>query len=243
MDRNRKFNLMGSILIIAIALLSRTKAIGAETPTVEFARLSTAERDLHMLMQIAQFTQSLPGRVELSIGRFDSRSKLASCAEVEVFLPPGTRLWGRTQVGLRCRDGGNGQVLVPIEVKLFDRVLVAASAIPHGSPIRPDDVRVVEMELTREPPGLLTESTTLDDQVATRNIALGMTLRAEFLRSRPVVADGETVKIVYRGDGFLVSTEGKALAAAAAGQTVRVQVDSGRILTGIARDGGRVEVR
>ena len=49
-------------------------------------------------------TQS-PLRMEVSVGALDERLRLAPCARVEPYLPAGARLWGRTRLGLRRRDG------------------------------------------------------------------------------------------------------------------------------------------
>jgi flagella basal body P-ring formation protein FlgA len=47
---------------------------------------------------------------------------------------------------------------------------------------------------------------------------------------------------VGTGNGFSISTDGVALATAAAGESVRVRVESGRTLSGVARKGRIVEV-
>jgi flagella basal body P-ring formation protein FlgA len=44
-------------------------------------------------------------RTEIELGELDSRLRLAPCAKVEPFLPPGARLWGKTRLGLRCTEG------------------------------------------------------------------------------------------------------------------------------------------
>ena len=44
-----------------------------------------------------------PGhRVDVRVGQLDPRLQLQSCARIEPYLPPGTRLWGRTSIGVRC---------------------------------------------------------------------------------------------------------------------------------------------
>ena len=42
--------------------------------------------------------QSSPLRLETVLGEPDSRLRLAPCARVEPFVPPGTRLWGKTRL-------------------------------------------------------------------------------------------------------------------------------------------------
>jgi flagella basal body P-ring formation protein FlgA len=56
------------------------------------------------------------------------------------------------------------------------------------------------------------------------------------------VQQGQNVKTVSNGPGFSVSSEGKALSNAVAGQLVQVRTNSGETVSGIARPGGIVEV-
>ncbi len=73
-------------------------------------------------------------------------------------------------------------------------------------------------------------------------IAAGQPLRSDQLIAPWAVQVGQTVRTVSRGEGFSVSSEGKALNNAVEGQTVQVRASSGQIVSGIARTGGIVEV-
>ena len=62
------------------------------------------------------------------------------------------------------------------------------------------------------------------------------------LKIAPVVQQGQAVMVTSKGTGFSVSAEGLAMAKANEGQVVQVKVASGQVVTGIARNGGQVEV-
>src|ERR1700756_2647967 len=47
-------------------------------------------------------TNGLPGKATVTVGAIDPRLQLAACAAMDVFTPPGTRLWGNVSVGVRC---------------------------------------------------------------------------------------------------------------------------------------------
>ena len=57
----------------------------------------------------AQSAQPAPLRMEVAIGALDARLRLAPCSHVEPYIPVGSRLWGRTRLGLRCTQGGGEQ--------------------------------------------------------------------------------------------------------------------------------------
>ena len=185
----------------------------------------------------------LPGRVEVVLGRLDERLQLAPCARVEPFLPANSRLWGKTQIGLRCAEGASWSVYLPVDVRVFAPALIATRTIGFGHSVGPDDTRLEEVEVSREPGAPLADVPGLDGKTAARVIAAGQILRAEHFRTPPAIGAGDTVRLVLNGAGFSISASGRALSAAAEGQSVRVQTDSGRVVQGVARSGRLVEMR
>lgn len=221
-------------LAFLAALLAAAVPAGAQTAT-----------DLAGDARAFVTRQPLPGGgdIEVAVGEPDPRLVLAPCAKREPFVPPGAKLWGRASLGVRCVEGAHWTVYVPIEVRVYAPVLVAARPIARGGLVGPDDVRVERIDLTRVGGQAIGADERLDGHVAVRPIAAGETLRRDTVRPPPVLAAGDPVKVVAGGPGFAVSTDGKALAAAGEGQAVRVSTASGRILTGIARAGHVVVVR
>ncbi|MDH4192200.1 MAG: flagellar basal body P-ring formation chaperone FlgA [Betaproteobacteria bacterium] len=187
-------------------------------------------------------TAQLPGRVAIEVDATRFAGRLAPCARAVAYLPTGVRPWGRFVAGMRCVDGASWNVLVPAQVHVYARALVTVRALAAGEIPEASDLRSREIDLTREPAGALTDLGDGAGQVLTRALAAGTVLRREHLRMPNVVAQGEQVKVVYTGNGFSVSTLGRALQPAVAGGSVRVQIESGRILTGVAREGRRVEI-
>lgn len=185
-------------------------------------------------------TARLPGRVEYSLGKVDLQ-RLAPCSQAEAWLPTGSRLWGRGLVGVRCQSGASWSVLVPVQVKVLAPVLVANRSLPAGEAPAEGDLRTEEADLTRES-GAVGSFADIAEAVLTRPLTAGQVLRRDQFRARPVIAQGDQVRIVYAGPGFRVTGSGKSLAAAADGQSVRVQLDTGKILTGTARAGRVVEM-
>jgi flagella basal body P-ring formation protein FlgA len=189
--------------------------------------------------------QALPpgGEIEIVVGEPDTRLALAPCARFEPFVPRGAKLWGRSSLGVRCVEGANWTVYVPIDVRVLASVQVAARPIPRGAPVGADDIRIERIDVTRTPSPPLSADEAIEGLVAARPIAAGEPLRRDLLKAPPIVAAGDPVKIVYDGQGFAVSIDGKALAPAGDGQSVRVSTANGRILTGTARTGHVVVIR
>lgn len=192
---------------------------------------------------LEQATTGLPGRVEIAIGSLDERMRLAPCAKVEPYVPQGTRLWGRSSIGLRCLEGATWNVFLPVEVKVFGRALVASRPLFAGQPASSGDVREEEIELTREAGTVVTNANQIEGKTTVRMVAAGQVLKQDFFRAPPAIGAGDAVQVVYSGTGFSILTGGRALSNASDGQPVRVQTDSGKVVQGIARNGRVVDMK
>lgn len=196
--------------------------------------------------QVRQFALeagATPGmRLEVLVGALDPRLRLAPCERVEPYLPAGTRLWGRTRIGLRCTEGtARWNVYLPLTVKVFGRGLMAASTLPVGTVLASADLRPSEVDLAEGVAPLLTPEAALGRTLA-RPLTAGQTLRQADLRTRQWFAAGDTVQITAIGPGFRVSGEGQALGPGLEGQTARVRTESGRVVLGLPVAERRVEL-
>jgi flagella basal body P-ring formation protein FlgA len=181
-------------------------------------------------------------RFEVRIGNLDPRLVLAPCRRIEPFLPAGARMWGRSSVGVRCAEGANWSVMVPVTVAAWGTAVVAAAPLAAGTVLSEQDLREQEVELTREPPTVARAIDTVAGRVLSRPLAPGQALRVDMVRTRPVVQAGDPVRLRIVGAGFAISAAGHALASAGDGQPVRVRTELGKVLTGVAREGRQVDV-
>lgn len=223
------------LLLMSVAGVCALPATAADAP-------ADAAQQLRQFVA-AEVARAQPGlRAEIFVGDIDGRLRLAPCEHTEVFLRPGARLWGRSFVGYRCLQRPYWSVSVPVTVRLYGPALVAAQPLAALQAITAAAVRVEETEISREPGGVATDLAQLTDHQCTRGLEPGMAIALNCLRTVPAVGQGDAVKLVGVGSGFSVSTDAIALATAAAGETVRVRVESGHTLSGIARKGRVVEV-
>jgi flagella basal body P-ring formation protein FlgA len=180
-------------------------------------------------------------RFEVQLGTVQV-AHLAPCRRTEPFAGANARLWGRGSVGVRCVDGANWNVLVPVTVRAWGPAFVASAALAAGSTVGAGEATEQEVELTRERPGLLRDLAEVEGQTLTRAVVPGQALRADMFRAPLVVKAGDPVRLQVGGAGFRISAGGQALGQAAEGQSVRVRTELGRIVTGVARAGRVVEV-
>lgn len=185
-----------------------------------------------------------PGlRLEVKLGSLDSRLKLAPCGNVEPYLPPGTRLWGRTRVGLRCVDGmSRWNVSLPLTVNAYGNAWVVKGQVASGATITEEDVVESEVNWAEESSPVLKDKSLWVGQIATRTLMTGQTLRQGMVRPAQVFQAGAQVRVVAQGAGFQVSAEGQALSAGIVGQIARVRMDNGRVSSGTVLDTKTVKI-
>lgn len=187
---------------------------------------------------------SLPLRMEIEVGELDHRLKLAACERVEPYLPPGTQLWGKTRLGLRCAQGvSKWNVFLPITIKAFGPAWVIKGQVAAGTSLTPGDaLQVEEVDWADSRSPVVARQDDWVGQSATRQLSTGQVVRQDMLRAAQVFQSGALVRVLARGVGFEIATSGQAISGGVMGQSARVRMDNGRILSGLVIDRQTVRV-
>lgn len=220
--------LAASAALAGIALVS-----GPHVNAMNVQPAAVGEALAEQVRSLARGAPQAPGaRVEVEVGTLDPRLKLAPCARIEPHLPPGTRLWGRTRIALRCADGPvRWQVYLPLTVKVFAPALAAAVPLAAGHEITAADLQLAEVDVAAEPGAALKDPALAVGRMLERPLAPGQALRENHLRARVWFAAGDAVRVVAAGPGWRVVGEGLALAPGVEGRAVRVRTESGRVIS------------
>lgn len=201
---------------------------------------------------VQQQTAALPGKVTYQIDEIDRRIMLPKCAELEAFLPSGSQLIGKTSVGVRCASPpkeeandrpahANGwSIFVPVQIRLNLNLLTSARQLPLGHTLQEQDLASQTTESSQS--GGFTDPKQVIGKVLRYSLAAGQVLREDMLRQPYSVTQGQIVQLAAQGNGFSIRSEGVALNNASEGQAVQVRVGSGRVISGVARAGGVVEI-
>jgi len=185
----------------------------------------------------AQSDTTTAFRFDVRVGKLDSRLKLAPCGKVEPYLHPGSRLWGTTRIGLQCADGvSRWNVSLPVTVSAFGKAWVIRDQVAVGAKLTEADVMEAEVDWALESAKVLKDKSLWLGQLTTRVLHTGQTLREGMVRPAQVFQAGTQVRVVARGSGFEVSSDGQALSAGVVGQIARVKMENGRIASGVVLD-------
>ncbi len=189
-----------------------------------------------------QQTAYLSGQVNITVGAIE-QAQLAPCTKLQAFLPLGAKLWGNSNIGVRCSQGAEWTVYVPVTVRVQAPVLVATRPLASGQQLTAADVTLQVAELTQLPAGVITTVQDAVGKVLSSGVVAGNPLRQDMLRAPILVRQGQNVRLVAQGQGFKVSSEGRALSNGAAGQQVQVKAQNGQTVSGVVQPDGTIEVQ
>jgi flagellar basal body P-ring formation protein FlgA len=188
-----------------------------------------------------QQTQGLPGKVTVTAVKLDT-SRLPPCTTLEGYAPPGTRLSGRTHVGVRCLAPNTWSILVPVQIAISGNYVSTARPVVAGQTILASDLVTATGDLSALPTGVVTDPANAIGKTVRNSLGAGQPLRNDQLQAPLVVRQGQKVRVVSTGLGFAVSAEGNAINNAALGQVVQVKMSTGQTLSGIAKADGSIEI-
>lgn len=230
------FATLAATALAAIALVATPARAQAPSPA-ELSQITQSWIDT----ALQQTPQSTPLRMEVDVGALDERLRLAPCARIEPYLPAGARLWGRSRLGLRCLEGtARWNVFLPLTIKAFGPAWVLTSNVPMGTALTEADAMQAEVDWAAEPASILADPSMWVGQVTSRQLVSGQALRQSMVRAPHAFKVGAQVRVVAEGPGYAVTSMGQALVAGAVGQTVRIRMANGRIISGIVDETGAV---
>jgi flagella basal body P-ring formation protein FlgA len=229
--------LAGALLFVLVAL--GASPARAEDRTVLDPTLLDSVRALALANTAAKEAR----RVEVVVGTLDPRLHLAPCDRIEPYLPSNARLWGKSRIGLRCKEGRTPwNVYLPIVVKVWGRALVVPAGAAAGSVLDDADLEEAEVDLAEEFTPAFVDKKQIVGRTLAQALRPGQAVRHAHIKSRQWFAAGDPVKVIAAGDGFTLESVGQAVTNGIEGQPARVRTESGRIVTGLPTAEGRLEL-
>jgi len=226
--------------ILAWAPAMATPAPGLELPLQSLAQNWAAE---HLKADTGATDKGTALRPELVIGQLDTRLQLAPCAKIEPYLPRGSRLWGRSRIGLRCVDGPTAwNVFLPVTVKVWGPAWIVTRPVAPGEVIGAGDAQPGEVDWAEHPAPVLTQQSDWVGVTAARGLMPGQVLRQSMVRPVQVFNAGTEVKVVVTQARFNLSASGRAMSHGFVGQPVRVKLGSGKVVSGRVKRDATVSV-
>lgn len=185
-------------------------------------------------------TQGLEGQVEVT----PAMTAMAACQAPSPFLPPRTALRGNVTVGVRCLSDQGREMprYYRAHIGIDGDYVAARQDIAPGSPLTEQNLSVVRGDVTQLPAALVTDMTQLVGQRSTRRIAAGTPLQAQMAKPPVLISRNSRVSVTAQSDSFSATAKGTALDEGSQGDTLRVRMDSGKVINAVADAPGAAHV-
>ena len=168
--------------------------------------------------------------------------KWPTCKLPRAMPGTGSTTTGRFPVSLRC-DAPRWVGQLVVQVEATKRHFVAARAMQAGAILSESDFAEAESDWTKVPDDLAVEPDQLIGRTLVRGIQQGQTLTLNFVRQTAVIRTGERVRVQMAGTNFTVTGDGVAAQQGAVGESIRVKMVSGQIVTATVLRPGVVELK
>jgi flagella basal body P-ring formation protein FlgA len=236
--------LLGLLAQVALTVAVLSHGLAQAQELVHEPAAAVARAQVWLNQTLAQTQASgLPLRMEVVVGELDRKLKLAPCQQVEPYLPPGTKLWGRVRLGLRCMQGDvKWNVFLPITVKAWGPAWVVRAGVTQGTLLSQADAMAAEVDWAEFNSPIVANTSDWVGQTAAKSLSTGQAIRQDMLRATQVFQAGEQIRVLAQGAGFEILTSGLAVSSGFIGQAARVRMDNGRVLTGEVVDGRTVRL-
>jgi len=183
------------------------------------------------------------GRVVVTVTPPDERLRLPACPSPTAETPEGQRLWGWTQVRIRCPVEGGWSLSIRTRVQIMVPAVVTRRAVQAGQMVDSADVQAGEVDLTGLQRPALRDEKQVVGKIARVGLAAGQAVGAEHLKLPFVVRRGALLEVTATIGQVSVTSAGTALQDGAVGEPIRVKMPGGRTVQGVVTGEGRVAVQ
>lgn len=176
-----------------------------------------------------RYGESAQGADNLTVVVKTPQNMWPACDAPQFSLPGNSRMWGNISVAANCEQNRR---YIQVQVQVTGEYLVATRRVARGSAITADDLRMQQGRLDTLPARTLVKAEDAVGAITLRDINPGQPVTQMMMRQPWRVKAGQMVRVTASGDGFNISSEGKAMNNATALQPVRVRMNSGQIVMG-----------
>ena len=232
---------MAPYLLFVGSLLAAFAAAATPTPAIQsLADIQSAAANW------LRGQASAAGReVEVLADRLDPRLRLVACdMPLTAAQGPGAKQIGYTSVNVRCEGANPWSLFVPVVVRERIPVVIAATALPAGKVLGPQDTKLESKWVLDGAQQLIRSADGVVGRITVRQIALGEVLLQGALRTARAVRRGENVVLALEQGPVVIHMGGTAMQDGAVGERIQVRnTASRRVVEGTITEPGLVVVR
>jgi flagellar basal body P-ring formation protein FlgA len=169
-------------------------------------------------------------RVEIDL--LAHQKRLKDCGAHSPFLPYRVNPYGgRVTIGYTCADNEAKSSYLQVQVRVMTEYWQAAREIGQGELITADMLQVATGVRSGLPRNVVVQADQVVGQVARRNLRAGAVLQGNAFEAVRLVKRNDAVDVKAVGIGFTIKRTGQAMDNGALGDSVRVRLEGGDVIS------------
>ncbi len=206
---------------------------------------SGGEHKQFLIQEASRYLRSLPdinndSQIKIAIPHLATTSH--RCQDLKFSVISRNHHSGYFKLGVLCSDSASWHSTFNAYVINPRNYFLAAHALDEGQIIKDSDISVLHDFKAVTPTSLITKREHIVGYAVAHPIAKGKVFQRADLKLAKNLARGQTIKIISRGNGFLISNQGTLLNSPRNGQSARVETASKQVLTGVVEGAAVVEI-
>ena len=162
--------------------------------------------------------------VEISVGRLDSRLRLAKCDDnLEFSIRQAPQSLRNITMKATCNQQHRWTIYVPTTIDIYGNILVAKRSLQKGDTLTADDLEYRRHNLSVLGHGSVEDLARVSGMELKRPLKAGDTLKHSYMRKLDIVRRGQTVLLTSQSRFLSVEAEGIALGSGHMGEQIKVK--------------------
>lgn len=216
--------------------------LGGQAHAGEFESLATIQASAEQ--HVRSVLPAGGGTVYVKADNLDGRLKLAACSQpLEVFLPSGANSGSRVTAGVRCTQGAQWTIYLPLNIESEVSALVLNKALARNATVTGLDVTSQVQRIPGLGSNAIRSPGELAGQRLKRDLPAGTVLSPAMLQPELLIRRGQQVTVVALVGGIEVRTQAIALSDGVASSRIRVKnLNSAKVVEGFVDSSNVVRV-
>lgn len=184
-----------------------------------------------------------PNNASIKVFPPETELNLASCNKLDISVPGGpSSINGNIRVGVKCLQANGWTIFLSANVQQKKTYFVAKRQIPYGEILKAEDLVPAQDFPDNIPMDAVFDLRQAVGRGVVEIVEKNTAILSRHFSNQAVISNGQAVKVLVQGSGFKVTSDGKALGNASVGQFVKIKLNSGQVVTAVAKTQGFAEI-
>ncbi len=224
-------------VIVTISFLSSTAIAGQYESLESLTALAKGFTTKNVVLDQGE-------ALEITVPQSELNKTLVTCANaITMDFPEGTNRDHFNAVELSCGSPVAWKILVPVNISILTKVVVAKHNIISHQVINEDDVDISSTDKSHLYSGFFTEKTMVVGQMSNQSISAGMVLTKRNIQQPTLVHRNEVIDLTAKNNSITVMMKGVARSDGGLHDMIKAyNPSSKKMLDAVVIGSGRVEV-